>query len=651
MDPLTSRTMSLGGSSGHPHSHHDDEDDAHSFMSLSSSSTFSHDDDDANFDGRNAGEQIANAVSRDMTKLEQEANDQTKGETRALCCARSGLIVVMLLLTTIVAFVTYYILKQEQDVLLETNWDDTATHVTNLMQARAQDTLTTLNGLAIALASHGGSGEAWPNVTLPSFRAQALETETLTQAKAIQVWPVVAYQEIEEWMAYASAHLEDWLDPKLDLSQVSDSVFNFTYSRLTQETTKTDIDASNTNGSASYYPLWQSEPTLPSQLHWNALSYPELERLISRLDDPQVAVWGRTLDASNDPILQEWMQAWTSTQEDLKSEPLAIVTLPVRSSLDSSSTTVAAALTSILYWKDLLLQVADNEQTLPYTLVLDNGKDCAQTLSYSVSGREVQFLDYQDLHNSEWNRFGVSVPLFVSNNDDSSKNTGQVTLADYCPYTLSVYPTNDFVAYYHDDNKPAVYASVIAILLLGICVLLLIYDKTVERRQTEVLQDAIKADRIVSSLFPQQIKEKLYQQTLNENGNGNRKSVMEEIVPDEVLQAAAGGTPNQLKEDEENDDDDKIVTQTDFLADHFEDCTLFFFKIVGFTAWSSQREPAEIFTLLQTIFGCFDALANKLGVYQVETVGEQVSDAVYCCHSFIHSFFQSLTHTCVLLCT
>lgn len=42
----------------------------------------------------------------------------------------------------------------------------------------------------------------------------------------------------------------------------------------------------------------------------------------------------------------------------------------------------------------------------------------------------------------------------------------------------------------------------------------------------------------------------------------------------------------------------------------------------GFTAWSSEREPKDVFTLLETLYGAFDKLANKLGVFKVETIGD-----------------------------
>lgn len=47
-----------------------------------------------------------------------------------------------------------------------------------------------------------------------------------------------------------------------------------------------------------------------------------------------------------------------------------------------------------------------------------------------------------------------------------------------------------------------------------------------------------------------------------------------------------------------------------------------FADIVGFTAWSSMREPAQVFTLLETLYSAFDELANELGVFKVETIGD-----------------------------
>jgi class 3 adenylate cyclase len=47
-----------------------------------------------------------------------------------------------------------------------------------------------------------------------------------------------------------------------------------------------------------------------------------------------------------------------------------------------------------------------------------------------------------------------------------------------------------------------------------------------------------------------------------------------------------------------------------------------FADIAGFTAWSSAREPSQVFILLETIYGAFDKLAYRYGVFKVETVGD-----------------------------
>jgi class 3 adenylate cyclase len=50
--------------------------------------------------------------------------------------------------------------------------------------------------------------------------------------------------------------------------------------------------------------------------------------------------------------------------------------------------------------------------------------------------------------------------------------------------------------------------------------------------------------------------------------------------------------------------------------------TIMFADLVGFTAWSSVREPTQVFTLLETIFCAFDKIAQRRRVFKVETVGD-----------------------------
>lgn len=54
------------------------------------------------------------------------------------------------------------------------------------------------------------------------------------------------------------------------------------------------------------------------------------------------------------------------------------------------------------------------------------------------------------------------------------------------------------------------------------------------------------------------------------------------------------------------------------LADLFLDTSVLFADIVGFTAWSSTREPSQVFVLLETVFGAFDEIAEQRRIFKVE---------------------------------
>lgn len=99
------------------------------------------------------------------------------------------------------------------------------------------------------------------------------------------------------------------------------------------------------------------------------------------------------------------------------------------------------------------------------------------------------------------------------------------------------------------------------------------------------------------------------------------------------------GTKNQLKSflNEEGDDGDRNQhkDETDRgrdehqpetfgskpIADLFPAATVLFADIVGFTAWSSVREPTQVFQLLETLYHHFDNIANRRKVFKVETIG------------------------------
>jgi hypothetical protein len=59
------------------------------------------------------------------------------------------------------------------------------------------------------------------------------------------------------------------------------------------------------------------------------------------------------------------------------------------------------------------------------------------------------------------------------------------------------------------------------------------------------------------------------------------------------------------------------------IADLFPEATvLFFADLEGFTKWSSNRKPVEVFGLLENAYSAFDAIASRRKVFKVETIGD-----------------------------
>jgi class 3 adenylate cyclase/HAMP domain-containing protein len=64
------------------------------------------------------------------------------------------------------------------------------------------------------------------------------------------------------------------------------------------------------------------------------------------------------------------------------------------------------------------------------------------------------------------------------------------------------------------------------------------------------------------------------------------------------------------------------LKQQSYPAQYFDEATILFADIVGFTALSSRLEPLELVELLNQIFSAFDLLADKYGLEKIKTIGD-----------------------------
>ncbi len=58
------------------------------------------------------------------------------------------------------------------------------------------------------------------------------------------------------------------------------------------------------------------------------------------------------------------------------------------------------------------------------------------------------------------------------------------------------------------------------------------------------------------------------------------------------------------------------------IADYFDNASILFIDMAGFTSFSGTRDPKEVVTMLNKIFTNFDMLADKHGLEKIKTIGD-----------------------------
>jgi class 3 adenylate cyclase len=126
----------------------------------------------------------------------------------------------------------------------------------------------------------------------------------------------------------------------------------------------------------------------------------------------------------------------------------------------------------------------------------------------------------------------------------------------------------------------------------------------VQRRNDKLIFQAAQSNAIVSDVFPDAFRDRMFEQN---NAERTYKKKQNSMVHDKAL-IADGQYHGHLG--------------TRPVAELYPDATVIFADIVGFTAWSSIREPTQVFTLLEMVYNCFDAIANQRRIFKVETIGD-----------------------------
>ena len=125
--------------------------------------------------------------------------------------------------------------------------------------------------------------------------------------------------------------------------------------------------------------------------------------------------------------------------------------------------------------------------------------------------------------------------------------------------------------------------------------------QTMSKQMENDKKSASKANKLVASLFPEQVHDRIMKQI--EEEEEEEFSTEDDDVENNGINAIVEKRWGRVTDGEA---DHKVMSTRAAICDLFPEATISFADIVGFTAWSSTREPSQVFCLLETIYQSFD---------------------------------------------
>jgi class 3 adenylate cyclase len=516
---------------------------------------------------------------------------------------------------------------------------------------------------AISVDSWLAADTTWPQVAFPDFSTWSFQAQLLSPAiQSTIVVPVVSDDERSEYETYVS-------DSAAALGLQSTAIKTNIY-EIVQGTS---IVAP---GPGPYDPIRQIYPVVQECINYNLVSNMYTAEELQESKKTSSAIVGQILDDTEDSAALTKMLL--PTKDDV-STPYGILVYPIRQSLgeDGASGKAVGSIVALISWASFFSFSKD-----PLAVVLRNS--CDQVASWKIDQSSVEFLGYKDAHDPKFSSYRHSYDLEELELDRHTVARIPLTVNDdaasLCQYQLDVYPSSG------GESNPMNAMLFVGIALgfcVWTVVVFLVYDYILERRNKETLTSALEARAIISSLFPATVRDRLFEtkrvqrkqkkkklkklkkkmkQLRRNRKKKDQEDTKQESPPTpEVAQSAPlsprtvqsllesvptlGTSMRNLEAATKSKGQNLVMhpkhqlknflanTSSAFeiseefslnkpIADLFPHTTVLFADIVGFTAWSSERAPEDVFVLLQTIYHAFDKIAKRRGVFKVETIGD-----------------------------
>ena len=443
----------------------------------------------------------------------------------------------------------------------------------------------------------------WPFVYVDEFDWRCEASLSASLADSIAVLPIVEEPNREIWEEFlrsrysipkSADHIIQDIEYRQSKRQIEDGIYDFTRE-----------GAINANTRNMYFPIAQISPSILDPTEdligtlFNELSSSQRSRGLNESLFRGGAVFS--------PFLFKDSGGWDYVN---LTSPRFSMYYPVW-----SGSSIMAMLDFQIDWSNLIRPDFDNDRESLSIVATDN---CGTMFTFEVVNDRVLFVGEGDHHDESF--FEENLILEFRNTSASIYQAlfsihGDLPLQEHmCQFSFTVYPTESFEGY-HKSSRPQIYRGIVLGVFVLIIAIFIVYDMYVEQRQTRIVEVAEQSDAIVRSLFPTQVRSRLYEQA-KQRQEERRQQKEYDLSPRKRLKHLIGLSSEELCIE------DVHQVEEEQIAELYPEASVMFADLAGFTAWSSEREPAQVFKLLETIYKDMDLLAKKMNVFKVETVGD-----------------------------
>eukprot|EP00934_Nitzschia_sp_Nitz4_P007269 Nitzschia sp. Nitz4//scaffold229_size32011//3230//7371//NITZ4_007915-RA/size32011-processed-gene-0.6-mRNA-1//1//CDS//3329542847//7259//frame0 len=540
----------------------------------------------------------------------QEVLNVSKRETFRVSLWRLIATGVLILTAVAVTLTTYFFLNRQKTRSFETQFDQFSRKVAEAAMTQMHRARVSQWGFTRTLSAYVYENDpgAWPFFHLPLFAMYGNDLREQGQLELVMPFVRVERDELEEWETFVAQNHEEAIieahmtqDGNLDrLVDNATSTFHKHVYRITPEGRRVPDEDRET-----YWPSIDCAPAPHTygMVNWNYASsetYGPMMDAMLEMKYEAVLSPVKSYEASIGTIFTEEehedMHKNLDILDGTSSSPHTFWSLPIYENPTDHDSRIVAALQTTMAW-DVFMRGLLPEGVKGITVVLDNS--CNQSFTFELDGPRVYYVGEGDFHDTKYNYIETYQDLM----EGSYIHPNFTTTPGHCLYSLRIYATDNFTSSI-EKRIPMIFAIVVASFFGMIAAVFYTYDVFVQSRNDKLVNSAARSNAIVASLFPSNIHDRL----LN--------------VPQQPADIRKKSSSLGLKgfmSGELGVDDD---TKSKPLADLFLECTIMFADIAGFTAWSSMREPSQVFTILETLYGAFDQIAKSRKVLKVETVGD-----------------------------